>query len=193
MYNIAVFASHGGSDLQAIMDGCATGQINARVCVVISNNSGSMALERARRADIPAWHFSAKTHPEPGMLDKVVMDTLTAHQTDIIVLAGYMRKLSANVLQQYNGRIYNIHPALLPKFGGQGMYGLHVHAAVIAAGEKVTGVTIHHVNSKYDAGDIVAQTEVVVLADDTSESLAARVLKREHVFLVEVLQSICAG
>lgn len=111
----------------------------------------------------------------------------------MIFLAGYMRMLHASVLEKYHNRIFNIHPALLPKFGGKGMYGMSVHSAVIEARENETGVTIHRVNAEYDSGEIVAQTTVPVLESDTPESLAARVLEREHEFLVEVISNIVNG
>ena len=189
--NIAVFASHGGSDLQAIMDGCKNRQIDACVSAVISNNSDSMALERARKEGIDAYHMSAKKFGSEDMLAGDILDVLEKHRIDMIFLAGYMRMLHVSVLKEYNNRIFNIHPALLPKFGGKGMFGMNVHNAVIAAGEKETGVTIHRVSAEYDSGEIVAQTSVPVEESDTAEILAARVLEREHTFLVEVISDIC--
>ena len=189
--NIAVFASGGGSNLQAIIDGCKNGKINARVCAVISNNSKSMALERARNGNIPAFHFSQKTIEDPAQLEKAILGTLLSCETDIIFLAGYMKKIGASILQTYRNRIYNIHPALLPKYGGKGMFGINIHNAVIEAGETETGITIHRVDPEYDTGEIIAQCTVPVLANDTAETLAARVLVQEHVFLVETLAGIC--
>lgn len=191
--NIAVFASHGGSDLQAIIDGCAAHQINARVAAVISNNGDSMALDRARAAKIPACHLSAKLFGSEDILAEKLLETLDRYAIDIIFLAGYMRMLHRSVLDAYRDRIFNIHPALLPKFGGKGMYGIHVHEAVIAAGEAETGVTIHRVSPEYDSGEIVAQTTVPVLPGDDPQTLAARVLEREHSFLVEVIADIADG
>ena len=190
---IAVFASHGGSDLQAIIDGCKGGALAAEVCVVISNNSGSLALERARREGIPALHLSAKQSGDEERLAINILAVLETHQADMIFLAGYMRRLHSSILERFSNRVFNIHPALLPKYGGQGMYGLHVHEAVIAAGETETGVTIHRVNAAYDDGEIVAQTTVPVMPQDTPETLAARVLEREHTFLVEVIGRIADG
>ena len=189
--NIAVFASGGGSNLQAIIDGCKAGKINAKVCAVISNNSKSMALQRARGAGIPAFHFSSKTIEDPVQLERAILDTLLSHKTDIIFLAGYMKKIGASILREYENRIFNIHPALLPKYGGRGMFGMHVHQAVIAAGETQTGITIHKVDPEYDTGQIVAQCVVSVEKGDTAETLAARVLAREHAFLVETLCTMC--
>lgn len=191
--NIAVFASHGGSDLQAIIDGCKSNKITATVAAVISNNGDSMALQRADKENISAYHLSAKKFGSEKALAKEILDVLEKHEIDMIFLAGYMRMLHITVLEKYNNRIFNIHPALLPKFGGKGMYGMNVHTAVIEAREKETGVTIHRVNAEYDSGEIVAQTTVPVLENDTPEILAARVLEREHTFLVEVIADIING
>jgi len=152
--NIAVFASGGGSDLQAIIDGCNSGKINAIVRVVISNNSKSMALQRAKNNGIPAFHFSQKTIEDPVQLEQAILNTLLSHEIDIVFLAGYMKKIGVSVLHTYKNRIYNIHPALLPKYGGRGMFGINVHTAVIEAGETETGITIHRVDPEYDTGEI---------------------------------------
>ena len=150
--NIAVFASHGGSDLQAIMDGCKNNQINAKVAVVISNNGSSMALQRVAGEGIPNYHLSAKKSGSEESLATEILDVLSKYNVDMIFLAGYMRMLHISVLERYNNRIFNILPALLPKFGGKGM-----------------------------------------LERDTLETLAARVLEREHEFLVEVIADIVNG
>ncbi|MGB7538162.1 MAG: phosphoribosylglycinamide formyltransferase [Anaerolineales bacterium] len=191
--NLAFFASHQGSDMQAVIDACKSGTLRAVPCAVVSNNSGSMALARAEQGHIPAYHLSAKTHPDPAQLDRAILDILIRHQTGLVILTGYLKKLGPQTLAAYRGRILNIHPALLPKYGGPGMYGPAVHAAVLAAGDKETGVTIHLVDREYDHGDIIAQCRVPVRENDTPESLAERVLRREHVFLVETLQRILDG
>lgn len=191
--NIAVFASHGGSDLQAIIDGCKNNKINANVAAVISNNGSSMALQRAINENIPSYHLSARKSGSEEILASEILDVLSKHSIDMIFLAGYMRMLHISILEKYNNRIFNIHPALLPKFGGKGMYGINVHTAVIEAKETETGVTIHRVSAEYDSGEIVAQTKVPVLENDTPEVLAARVLEIEHEFLVEVISNIVNG
>ncbi len=191
--NITVFASHGGSDMQAIIDGCKAGKINAQVVAMITNHEDSMAYERAKREGIDRYYLSHKVIQDADELEKRMLEVLDSHHTDMIFLAGYMRKLGDSILREYQNRVFNIHPALLPKYGGKGMYGIHVHEAVIAAGEKVSGVTIHRVNEQYDSGDIIAQTEVPVIEGDTADTLAARVLKREHEFLVEVISEIADG
>lgn len=191
--NIAVFASHGGSDLQAIIDGCKNHAIDAKVAVVISNNSDSMALQRAIKENIPNYHLSSRQYDSEELLAKKILQVLDEYSVDMIFLAGYMRMLHTSILEKYNNRVFNIHPALLPKYGGKGMYGMNVHNAVVSAKEKETGVTIHRVNAEYDSGEIVAQTVVKVNEDDTPETLAARALEREHEFLVEVISDIIAG
>ena len=191
--NIAVFASHGGSDLQAIIDGCKQELKNAKVVAVISNNGDSLALQRAEKEQIPAYHLSLKKFGDEARLAEEILAALSAHDVEMIFLAGYMRMLHPSIIEKYRNRIFNIHPALLPKYGGKGMYGMHVHEAVLAAHEAETGVTIHRVNSEYDSGAIVAQTKVPVKENDTAETLAARVLEREHTFLVEVIAQIAEG
>lgn len=191
--NLAFLASHRGSNMQAVVDACKEGHLQASICVVISNNSSSEALARAKREGIPAYHRSSQTHPDPEQLDTEILGLLRQHHADWIVLAGYMRKLGPGTLAEYKGRVLNIHPALLPKYGGQGMYGRAVHEAVLAAREQETGVTIHLVDADYDQGPIVAQTRVPVLCTDTVETLAVRILETEHRFLVETLASIARG
>src|SRR5271156_6649647 len=156
---LGLLASHGGSNLQAILDACRTGRLAADPGVVIANNSDAPALERARRADVPAFHLSSHTHPEPDRLDAEIKATLESHAVNLVVLAGYMKKLGPRTLERYRGRVLNIHPALLPKsgghgkLGGQGMYGRRVHEAVLAAVEPVSGATVHWVDEQYDHGE----------------------------------------
>lgn len=187
---IGVLASHHGTTLQAILDACEAGTLTAQIVTVISNNSQSGAAQRAHRHAVPFAHLSGHTHPAPEALDEAICATLEQHNADIVVLAGYMKKLGPRTLKQFEGRILNTHPALLPKFGGQGMYGSRVHEAVLASGESTTGVSIHLVDAGYDTGPVIARCEVPVLAGDTVESLAKRVQTRERAFLVETLQSL---
>ena len=191
--SLGVIASHGGTNLQAIINACAHGSLDAEIRVVISNNSRSLALERARRAKIPAAHLSSVTHPDPECLDAAIADTLTSHGVQLIALAGYMRKLGPRTLSRYRNRILNIHPALLPKFGGQGMYGERVHAAVLAAGESISGVSVHLVDEEYDRGPVIAQSKVPVLPNDTPDTLAARILEQEHLLYPQTIQRIASG
>ena len=190
---LGCLASHGGTNLQAIIDACKSGALDAEVRVVISNNSSSTALGRARNEGIPGYHLSSVTHPEPEELARAIHETLKSYQVDVVMLVGYMKKLGRAVLDGYPGRILNTHPALLPGFGGKGMYGQRVHEAVLEAGDRVTGVTVHLVDAEYDRGPIVAQCEVPVLDGDSVETLSVRVLEQEHAFLVETLGMISRG
>jgi len=190
---LGFMASHGGSNMQAIVDACRGGRLAAEPLVMISNNRDSQALERAKKAGIPAFYLNAKTHPDPDLLDDSIVEKLKEHGVELVILAGYMRKIGHRMLDTYKNRIINIHPALLPKHGGKGMYGMRVHEAVIAAGEIETGVTVHVVNEDYDEGSIIAQCRMPVMPSDTPQTLAVRVLAREHQFLVETLVRIASG
>lgn len=191
--NIGFLASHGGSNMQAIIDACKAGRLSAVPVVVISNNGESRALERARNEGIPNYYLSGKTHPDPDSLDQAILDALILHRVDVVALAGYMKKLGPKTLAHFRGRILNIHPALLPKHGGKGMYGIRVHEAVIAAGETESGVTVHLVTEEYDRGPILAQVRVPVMPGDTPETLAERVLVQEHILYPATLQRIATG
>jgi phosphoribosylglycinamide formyltransferase 1 len=190
---LGFLASHVGSNLQAIIDACHAGRLAADLRVVICNSSQAQVLERARDAGIPTCHLSSHTHPSEEALDDAILETLREHEVNLIVLAGYMRKLGPRTLAHYQGRVLNIHPALLPKFGGPGMYGARVHEAVIAAKEKESGATIHLVTEEYDQGPTVAQSRIPVLPNDTAESLAVRVLEVEHALYPETLARIARG
>lgn len=178
--------------MQAIIDACKARRLDAVPCVMICNNSEATALQRARAEGVPGYHISGMTHPGEAE-DAEILRVLRAHGVDTVILAGYMKKLGPRTLRAYQGRILNIHPALLPKHGGAGMFGKRVHEAVLAAEETITGVTIHVVDGQYDHGQILAQCEVPVLAGDTADSLAARVLAHEHRLYPETLQKISDG
>jgi phosphoribosylglycinamide formyltransferase-1 len=188
MLRLAVLASGGGSNLQAIIDATERGEIDARVILVISNNSDCGALARAGKHDIEALHLSGRQFPGQAEFDAGLLEALAEHEVDLVILAGYMKLLSPTVVKAYRNRILNIHPALLPCFGGREMYGMRVHQAVIESGAKFSGVTVHVVDEKYDHGPIVAQRVVPVLQDDTAESLAERVLIQEHKIYPQVIQ-----
>jgi len=190
--NVAVFASGGGTGLQAIIDACKSGRLDARVCAVVSNNSGSGALRRARAEGIPALHLSSATHPDPAALEGAILGALAWSGAGVVFLAGYLKKISPAVLRAYEGRILNVHPSLLPRHGGPGMHGLRVHRAVLEAGDAETGATVHLASEGYDEGRVVAQRRVPVLPGDSPESLAARVLAEEHALIVEALGAILA-
>ena len=179
--------------MQAIIDACMQGRLHAEVRVVIGNNSRSGALARARTHGIPTTHLSGVTHPNADDLDRAIMETLTCHHVDVVALAGYMKRLGPLVLSCYKGRLLNTHPALLPKFGGQGMYGDRVHEAALAAGEKTSGATVHLVESDYDTGPVLSQVKIPVLEGDTLETLRDRVQAAEREHYVEVLERIASG
>lgn len=190
---IGVLASHEGTTLQAILDACAAGSIFAEVVTVISNNGTSGALRRARAAGVAAVHLSSKTHPDPSALEAAIIAALEVAQAEVVMLAGYMKKLEPELLARFHGRILNTHPALLPKFGGHGMYGLRVHEAVLRAAETETGPSVHLVDAEYDTGRVLEQAVVPVEPTDTPETLAARVQERERRLVVGVLGRIAAG
>ncbi len=190
---LGFLASHNGSNMQAIIDAIKQGRLDAEARVVISNNSQAFALERARREGIPCYHISSKHYPNEEDLDQAIVDTLKKYEVDIVVLAGYMKKVGSRVLNHFKNRVLNIHPALLPKFGGKGMYGMNVHKAVLEAGEKFSGCTVHLVDEIYDHGRILGQAVVPVEPNDTVESLAQRVLEQEHKLYPEILQKIARG
>ena len=191
--NLGVLASHEGTTLQSLLDAFASGRIPGRVSVVVSNNGGSGALVKARQAGVQAVHLSSKTHPDPATLDAAIREALVAADVDVVFLAGYMKKLGSAVLGTFQGRILNTHPALLPRFGGRGMYGDRVFEAVLEAGEAESGVSIHLVDREYDTGPIVCQCRVPVLRDDSVDDLKGRVRAREKEFVVETLAAIATG
>jgi phosphoribosylglycinamide formyltransferase 1 len=190
---IGVLASHEGTTLQAVLDACASGSLPARVVLVISNNSGSGALRRAAAAGVPARHLSGAAYPDPADLDVAICDALLAAPVDLVFLGGYMKRLGPKVLSAFSGRILNTHPALLPKFGGEGMYGMNVHRAVIAAGERESGASVHLVDGEYDTGTVLEQRRVPVEPDDTPETLAARVQECERALVVDVFRELATG
>ena len=193
MIVIGILASHEGTTCQAVLDACKADLLPAKIGIVISNNMDSGALRRAQSAGIQIAHLSGQTHQNPEPLDAAICASLQAHKIDIVLLAGYMKKLGPKTLGAFRNRILNTHPALLPKYGGKGMYGLRVHQAVLAAGDSVTGVSIHLVDEEYDTGRIIAQCSVPVLCDDTPETLGTRVQQHERMFVVEVLTGIAEG
>lgn len=178
---IAIFASGKGSNCKAIIEAVNKGQVpNAKVVLVVSNNKNAGALDIARSAGIPSVWISRQSFDSDEEFNNTLLKILNEYQVNFIALAGYLKKLDSVIIQQFRNRIVNIHPALLPAFGGKGMYGIHVHEAVLASGEKITGATVHIVDEEYDHGPIILQETINVLPDDTPESLAERVLPIEH-------------
>jgi phosphoribosylglycinamide formyltransferase-1 len=182
---LAVLASGGGSNLQALIDAHERGDLPAPIVLVISNRADAGALERAARHGIPAVHVDWRREVDPQAR---ILELLREHQVDVVVLAGWLRLVDPRVLAAYPGRVVNIHPGPLPRFGGRGMYGLHVHEAVLAAGVDCSGPTVHLVDERYDEGPILAHVEVPVNAGDTPETLQERVLRAEHAMFWTVLR-----
>ena len=185
--NIAAMASHGGSILQAVIDACEDGSLAATVTLVISNNSDAMALKRAKKHGIDTLHLSARTHGNADELDEALTAALGEAKADWILLAGYMKKLGPRTLGAYRNRILNTHPSLLPKYGGQGLFGRNVHQAVLDAGDTESGATVHLVAEEYDSGPILSQVRVQVKSDDSVESLEGRVKSAERNLIVATL------
>ena len=184
---LGILASHAGTTMQAVIDGCASGAINAEISLVISNNSSSQALARAKRAGLTTAHLSKKIHANDQELDSAILAALTEAQVDLVLLCGYMKKLGRPTLNHFRGRLLNTHPSLLPKYGGQGYYGRKVHDAVIAAGDSASGVTLHQVAEGYDTGEIIEQQRVPVLPTDSAADLEERVKEAEQKLLVKEL------
>lgn len=191
MKNIAVFASGEGTNLQAIMDAAAGGAIDGRVALVVSNRPEAGALKRARSAGIPAFAAGLNGFKSPADHDRRLTELCLEHKADLVCLAGYMLKLGPEMLATFENRLMNVHPALLPSFGGKGMYGMKVHSAVLAAGARVSGATVHFVTEKYDTGPIISQAAVGISALDTPETLAGKVGALEHVIYPKAVALFC--
>jgi phosphoribosylglycinamide formyltransferase-1 len=189
---IAVFASGGGSNLGALLTRFPPGAAR-QVTLVISDRPQAGALARARAVGIPCVVLRPVDFATADEYGERLLQTLREHRSDLIVLAGFLRRIPRNVIEAYPWRILNVHPALLPKFGGPGMYGERVHAAVLAAGETRSGASVHFVDTEYDRGPVIAQAHVPVLPDDTPASLARRVLAEEHRLLPEVVDLVGSG
>ena len=190
---IAVFVSGGGTNLQAIIDKIASGEIkNVEIAEVIASNNKAYAIERAKNAGIPSKVISKKELGDA--YDEATLQELNSLGVDLVVLAGFLSMLGPKTVQAYANRIINIHPALIPAFCGQGMYGIRPHEAVLAKGVKVSGATVHFVNEHYDEGPIILQKAVDVLPDDTPETLQKRIMEEcEQVILPKAIQLIADG
>jgi phosphoribosylglycinamide formyltransferase-1 len=187
--NIGVFASGRGSNFQAILIAIQRGILPARVTLLLSNKSDAGALDVARSNGIPTIHLSQKQFSDEASFAARMLEVLKEHDVHLIALAGYLKKVPASVVRSYRNRILNIHPALLPSFGGVGMYGHHVHEAVLASGAKLSGASVHLVDEEYDRGPIIIQRAVPVDKDDTTETLAAKILRIEHEIYPEALKA----
>lgn len=190
---IAGLASHRGTNLRHIDAACKEEGVNAELSLLISNNSAAPILRYARINSIPWMHLSGVTHSGPGALDRAICDALVAHDIDLVFLSGYMKRLGPMTVDSFRGHILNVHPALLPAYGGQGMYGDYVYQAVLAAGERKTGATIHLVDEEYDHGQPVRKFEVPVKPTDDVAKLKNRVLRAERLLCIETISDLAAG
>jgi phosphoribosylglycinamide formyltransferase-1 len=191
--NVAVFASGGGSNFQSLIDKKEEGKLHVNFAALVGNNSKAKAFERARNHGIPTLHIAPSHFDDEQVYTEKLLEELESHNIDLIVLAGYMKMIPTDVVKRYRNRIINIHPALLPAFGGTGMFGTRVHQAVLDYGAKVSGISIHFVDEEYDHGPVIFQETVNVLDDDDADSLAARVLKLEHANYWRVVEAIAQG
>ncbi|MGW8268491.1 MAG: phosphoribosylglycinamide formyltransferase [Longimicrobiales bacterium] len=187
--SIAVFASGGGSNFQSLLDH-ESEEGYGRICLLLSDRSDAGALDRARLAGVPSKVIPVKGRPQEEVGEET-LGVLEGYGIDVILLAGYLRLIPPSVVRAFRRRILNIHPALLPAFGGKGMWGHRVHEAVLASGASFSGPTIHFVDEEYDTGSILAQWPVPVLAGDTADTLAARVLAVEHILYPLVVEHLC--
>ena len=187
-----MFASGSGTNFRAILEHRNKGELKSDVKLLITNNSSCGAVSIARENGIEIVHISRKVFPDLSSQEysNLFLSALSKHNIDLIVLAGYMKMLPREVVTHYKGRIINIHPALLPKYGGQGMYGINVHRAVIESGDKETGVTVHYVDENYDEGEIIHQEKIDVNENDTPESLMERVKEIEHKVYPKVIKNL---
>ncbi len=190
---LAILSSHAGTTAQAVIDALRDGRIDGEAVLLICNNPGAEVLDRAAAARIPSVVLNARTHPEPAALDHAVLAAIEDAGATHIMLAGYMKKLGSATIAAFEGRVFNSHPALLPAFGGQGMYGDRVHEAVLNAGVPRTGATVHRVTEDYDAGEIVGQVEVPVIPGDDVAALGARVRAAERELVVTVLAALAVA
>ncbi len=190
---LGFLASHGGSNMQAIVNSCLSGAITAEPAILICNNPLAIAVERARDVQIPVKILNGRTHTDPAQLDLEIEKSLRESGVDLVILAGYMKKIGPITLSSFSNRILNIHPSLLPKFGGRGMYGMRVHEAVIASGESESGATVHLIDNGYDQGMIIRQEMLKVDTNDTPATLQKRVLELEHILYPNTIAEIASG
>lgn len=190
MKRIVVFASGSGTNFQAVIDAVESGNIQAEIAGLIASKQNIKSIERAQKYDIPVRVIPKKQFESEEAFADELLTVLNDWETDLIVLAGYMQKIPQSVIRAYRRRMINIHPSLLPKYGGKGFYGERVHRAVIENEEEQSGCTVHYVTEEYDQGPIIDQRTVEVKEDDTPESLAARILKHEHKLLPSVIADI---
>ena len=191
MLRLAMLLSGGGSTLQNLVDRIAAGTLPARIEVVLASRADVLGLERARAAGIPAVAVPRKQYSDANAFNDALHDELAPHRPDLVLLAGFLSPFQMR--GTYNGRVMNVHPALIPAFSGKGFYGMKVHRAVIESGVKITGCTVHFADDEYDHGPIILQKAVEVRDDDTPESIAARVHDAENTLYPEAIRLFAAG
>ena len=193
MRNIAVLVSGGGTNLQALIDAQGKALKSGKITLVVANNAGAYALERAKKAGIDTAVVLKKECGSQAAFEEKLKEVLSAHSIDLIVLAGFMTILTENFTAAYPKRIINVHPSLIPSFCGEGFYGLRVHQAALDYGVKVTGATVHFVNEIPDGGEIIAQKAVYIEENDTPETLQRRVMEQaEWILLPQAAEKVCA-
>ncbi len=188
MKNLVVFASGSGSNFQSIIDAISSGSLSANISGLITNKDLIRAIDRARKVDIPVSVLNPSEFESTEEYENRLLEILQENNADLLILAGYMKKIPSAVVNKYEDRILNIHPSLIPKHCGKGFYGLKVHESVLDSGDEETGCTVHIVNKEFDDGPILAQSKVSVQSDDTPETLAKRVLAEEHKLYPKVIQ-----
>ncbi len=194
MLKVAVLVSGGGTNLQAIIDSMANGKItNAEIVTVISNNKNAYALERAKKAEIPAKCVSPKDFESRELFNKALLETVEESGADLIVLAGFLVVIPQEMIEKYRNRIINVHPSLIPSFCGTGYYGLKVHEAALARGVRVSGATVHFVDEGTDTGPIILQKAVEVLDGDTPEILQKRIMERAEWMILPMAIDLIAN
>lgn len=189
---VGVLVSGAGSNLKAILDAQKAGQLpGIEIVLVLSSKADAFALTHARNHKIESAVVERKAWPSEEAFQSAILEKLVHVRADVVCLAGYLKKLGPDIIRRFRGRILNIHPALLPKFGGPGMYGRFVHEAVLKAGEKESGCTVHIVDEEFDHGPALAQAKVPVMPGDTPESLAVRILEQEHKLYPKTVREFC--
>lgn len=189
MHKIVFFASGSGTNFQSVIDAAESGRLDAEITGLITNKPDIGAIERAKEASIPVRIIDPRYKTSDEHANEL-LEALAEFLPDLIVLAGYLQKIPDKVIDRYSGKIINIHPSLLPKYGGKGFYGMHVHRAVIESGDPESGCTVHYVDTIYDNGSIIRQKRVSVAPGETPESLAAKILKEEHKLLPETINQL---
>jgi len=193
MLNIGFMASYNGSGMVSVLEAIENNGLQINPTVLICNNKDANALKNAEKFGLKTYHLSQKTHENSDDLDDAICSVLNKHNVDLLLLSGYMKKLGPKTLSEFHYKILNIHPSLLPKFGGKGMYGDHVHAAVLENNEKETGATVHIVTEEYDQGPIINQQKVPLTDHESLESIRKKVQSVEAHLYVDTLEEILSG